>query len=275
MHTSTLTRPTDRPPRQEAWGVGTAMSVLAHALLVAALVWGVHWHSKAEPEGTSAELWSAVPQISAPPPPQVEPPPPPPPPRPAPVEPAPPPVTPTVRPPDIVTEQDKQKKAREEEQKKEAAEKAAAQKAAEEKAAQDKAKADAEKQKKLDEQKLAKLRQDQLARITSQLGGPPDSTGTAARNAGPSASYLGRVTAILKRNLTQLDPVPGNPVVEFEIRCAPDGTIISRRITKSSGSQAWDDAVLRAIDKTAVLPRDTDGKAPSSIPFRWRQSDAQ
>jgi len=30
--------------------------------------------------------------------------------------------------------------------------------------------------------------------------------------------------------------------------CAPDGTILSRRITKSSGSQKWDDLVLRAID---------------------------
>src|SRR5262249_52506064 len=153
--------------------------------------------------------------------------------------------------------------------------KAAAQKAAEEKAAQDKAKADAEKQKQ--EQKLAaKLRQEQLARITSQLGGgPPDSTGTAAKNAGPSASYLGRVAARLKPNLTQIDPVPGNPAVEVEIRTAPDGLILSRRVTKTSGSQAWDDAVIRAIDKTERLPVDTDGKAPPVIPLRWRQSDTQ
>jgi colicin import membrane protein len=235
----------------------------------------VHWHSDPTPVGSSAELWAAVPQIAAPQPTApVEPPPPPPEPKPTPVEPPPPPTVQAPKPPDIVTEQEKQKKAREEQEKKDAAEKA--QKAAEEKAAQDKAKADAEKQKQQDAQRLAKLRQDQLARINSQLGGgPPDSTGTAARNAGPSANYLGRVVARLKPNLVLTDSIPGNPAVEVDIRCAPDGTIISRRVTKSSGSQAWDDAVLRAIDRTGTLPRDTDGKTPPLIPITWRPQDAQ
>jgi len=273
MQTSVLTRPTARPPRQEAWGTGTAMSVLAHALLVAGLVWGVHWRSTSEPEGVVAELWSAVPQISAPPPPPaVEPPPPPP--KPAP-EPAPPPPAVEQKAPDIVLEQEKKRKEKEQQEREAQLKKEAEKKAAEEKAAQDKAKAEAEKQKQLDAQKLAKLRQEQLDRMRGQLGAPANSTGTAARTSGPSASYLGRIAALLRQNLTQIDPVPGNPAVEVDIRCAPDGTIISRRITKSSGSQAWDDAVVRAIDKTSVLPRDTDGKVPATIPLRWRQSDTQ
>jgi colicin import membrane protein len=267
MRPSVLTRPTDRPPKQEAWGAGATMSFIAHAMLLAALVWGVHWRSNPTPVGTSAELWAAVPQISAPPPPPaVEAPPPP---KPVPVETPPPPPVQT-KAPDIVTEQDKQKKAKEEQEKKEAAERAA-QKAADEKAAQDKAKADAEKQKKLED----KLRKEQLARMQGQLGAPADSTGTDARTAGPSANYLGRVAAILKRNLTQLDPVPGNPAVEVEIKCAPDGTILSWNVTKGSGAQAWDESVLRAIEKTGRLPTDTNGKAPSVIPLRWRQSDTQ
>jgi colicin import membrane protein len=271
MRPSVFGRPTDRPPRQEDWGAGATMSFIAHAVLVVALVWGVHWHSDPTPVGTSAELWAAVPQIAAPQPTAPVEPPPPPEPKPTPVEPPPPPTVQAPKPPDIVTEQEKQKKAREEQEKKDAAEKAAAQKAAE-----DKAKADAEKQKQQDAQRMAKLRQDQLARINSQLGGgPPDSTGNAAKNAGPSANYLGRIAAILKRNLTQIDPVPGNPAVEVEIRTAPDGTILSWRVTKVSGSQAWDDSVLRAIEKTGRLPVDTDGKAPAVIPLRWRQSDTQ
>jgi colicin import membrane protein len=58
-----------------------------------------------------------------------------------------------------------------------------------------------------------------------------------------------------------------------EIRCAPDGTIIGRRITKPSGSKAWDDAVIRAIDSAGTLPRDTNGKALDTIPIIWRPQD--
>jgi colicin import membrane protein len=267
MQTSVLTRPTDRPPRQEAWGTGTAMSVLAHALLVAGLVWGVHWRSTSEPEGVVAELWSAVPQISAPPPtPVVEPPPPPP--KPAP-EPAPPPPAVQQKAPDIVLEQEKQRKEKEQQEREAQQKKEAEKQAADEKAAQDKAKAEADKQKQLQ----AKLRQEQLQRVMGQLGAPANSTGTAARTSGPSASYLGRIAALLKGNLATFDREPGNPTVEIDIRCAPDGTILSRRITKSSGSQKWDDLVLRAIDKTAVLPRDTDGRVPALIPLTWHQDD--
>ena len=34
-----------------------------------------------------------------------------------------------------------------------------------------------------------------------------------------------------------------------------------------------DDAVLRAIDKTEVLPRDTDGRVPSSFEISFRPRD--
>ena len=69
------------------------------------------------------------------------------------------------------------------------------------------------------------------------------------------------------------DPIAGNPIVEVEIRCAPDGTILSRRITKSSGNKTWDDMVVRAIDKTVKLPVDTDGKALGTIPIAWGPQD--
>ena len=54
---------------------------------------------------------------------------------------------------------------------------------------------------------------------------------------------------------------------------AADGSIIGRRIVKPSGVKAWDDTVLRAIDKTAVLPRDTDGRVPSSLIIGLRPLD--
>jgi len=266
MHTSILTRPTDRPPRQEAWGTGTTMSVLAHALLIAGLVWGVHWRSTAEPEGVAAELWSAVPQISAPPPPTVVETPPPPP-KPAP-EPAPPPPQVQQKAPDIVVEQEKQRKEKEQQEREAQLKKEAEKKAAEEKAAQDKAKAEAEKQKQLDAQKLAKLRQEQLNRVMGQLGAPANSTGTAAQTSGPSASYAGRIKARVRPNIVFSDSLPDNPAAEVLVTLAPDGTVIGRRITKSSGVQAWDDAVVRAIDRTAVLPTDNGKVYPMTLVFR-------
>ncbi|MDE2453269.1 MAG: cell envelope integrity protein TolA, partial [Burkholderiales bacterium] len=60
---------------------GALLSLLVHAGLVAALVFSVGWHLR-EPEAISAELWSAVPQVAAPP--AVAPPAPRPPPRPEP-----------------------------------------------------------------------------------------------------------------------------------------------------------------------------------------------
>ena len=111
--------------------------------------------------------------------------------------------------------------------------------------------------------------------MLGQMDAPANATGTAARNSGPSATYLGRIIARLKPNVVFADSISGNPAVEVEIHCAPDGTIIGRRITKSSGSQAWDDAVLRAIDRTGTLPRDTDGKALATIPISWKPLDAQ
>ena len=109
--------------------------------------------------------------------------------------------------------------------------------------------------------------------MMGQMDAPTNATGTAARDSGPSASYAGRIIARLRPNVVLTESIPGNPAVEVEIHCAPDGTIISRRLTKSSGSQAWDDAVLRAIDRTGTLPRDTNGKALDTIPILWRPQD--
>jgi colicin import membrane protein len=58
-----------------------------------------------------------------------------------------------------------------------------------------------------------------------------------------------------------------------EVKAGPDGTIIGRRLLKSSGVPAWDEAVLRAIDKTEVLPRDTDGRVPSAMLLDFRPRD--
>ena len=65
----------------------------------------------------------------------------------------------------------------------------------------------------------------------------------------------------------------GNPIAAVEVKVAPDGTIIGRRLVTSSGVAAWDEAVLRAIDRTAVLPRNPDGPTPPSMLIEFRPRD--
>ena len=54
-------RPDDRPPRQEEWSTGVTISIIAHAMLIAALYWGLHWRSSTVAAEASAELWAAIP----------------------------------------------------------------------------------------------------------------------------------------------------------------------------------------------------------------------
>jgi len=103
--------------------------------------------------------------------------------------------------------------------------------------------------------------------------GGENSTGTALKSSGPSASYAGRLVARIKPNITYPGDVVGNPRAEVEVKVGADGTIMSRRIVQSSGNKAWDEAVLRAIDKTEVLPRDTDGRVPPVIVLGFRPLD--
>ncbi|MES2878907.1 MAG: cell envelope integrity protein TolA, partial [Pseudomonadota bacterium] len=126
-----------------------------------------------------------------------------------------------------------------------------------------------------DIKKIEAMRNEQLKRMAGLAGGTgaPDSKGAALKSSGPSASYGGRIRAKIKPNIVFADEVVGNPLAEVEVRTAPEGTIISRRLIKSSGDKSWDDAVLRAIDKTEVLPRDVDGRVPSSLVISFRPKD--
>ncbi len=287
------------PPPSGRWLGPMGLALVAHGLLVIALTLGVQWQHDAEPVTVEAELWSrlpvqAAPRAVAPPPPTPapQPAPPTPVPKPAPAPaPAPPPPAPNQA--DIATAQAKkkaevEKKAREEEAKKLAAAKAAEKAAAEKKTAAEKAADEKERQQKLAEQKreqerkaaaddkrLAQMREDQITRMMGQAGatGGPQSTGTAQQSSGPTPGYGAKVAARIKPNVVFTDMAPGNPRAEVEVRTSPDGTITSRKLSKSSGNAAWDEAVLRAIDRTSSLPKDTDGRVPSSLVIGLRPLD--
>ncbi|MCK9687826.1 energy transducer TonB [Scleromatobacter humisilvae] len=243
-------RPTDRPPQTEEWSTGVTISIAAHLALIGALWWGLHWRSSQVAVESTAELWSAVPEAAAPPP--VETPPPPP-----AVETPPPPAVETPKPPDIVVEQIKEKKP----PKPTPPPPPPPPKPAPPKPAPP----PPPPQPKLDAKALQKLHDENLKRMMGQMDAPATATGTAARNSGPSANWAGKVAALIKQHLVYTDSMSGLRSPDIEIRLGVDGSILSQKITKSSGNAAFDDAVLRAVIGTQKLPRDTDGSLPPDV----------
>lgn len=293
------------PPPAQGLGRSLGLALVVHLLLLIALTWGISWPTDSTP-AVEAELWSALPKAAAPPPPppapepSPEPPPPPPAPKVKPTPPAP------SRDADIAIA--KQKKAEQEkkleqeqlklkkqtEQKEKAQEqqrqrekeklaqeqrdkKELALKEQKEKDRKDKERKEQEaKRAAQDERKLQAMRDENLRRMAGMAGatGSPNATGDALRASGPSASYGGRIIARVKPNIVfNPDDVSGNPVAEVEVRTAPDGKIMSRKLIKSSGNKAWDEAVIKALDKTDTLPRDTDGTIPTMMVLGFKPRD--
>ena len=280
-----------RPPGGLA--PGALLALLVHSGLIAALALSVQWRS-ASVDVVSAELWSSVPQTAAPRAVETLPPPPVPTP-PAVVAVAPlPKAEPAIADAQIAIERarrdkedrDRTLKERNERDKAErdreaaAADKLKLAEAADKlnlAEAADKLKlAEAAKKRdaaqRADEQRLAEQREANLKRMLGQAGasGSPSANGTALRDAGPSAGYAGRVAKAIRDNIRFSGTVPGNPAAEVDVTATASGTIIARRLRKSSGNKEWDDAVLRAIDRTGNLPADTDGRVPTSFLFSLR-----
>ncbi len=299
------------PPPTPGLVRALALAVLAHAALLAVLSLGVQWKRDPTPVTVEAELWSALPTQAAPK--ALDPVPTPTQPEPVPVpvpvvkevvvQPPPVPVAPD---PSISIAKEKAKLQKEKElersrleferqlekRQKDAAalkakklkdEKDAREADQREKLARDK-KHLAEQQKvqtaktDADTKKIAELRKlqiERMNRMANQATGSGDATatGSAKQSSGPSASYGGRIRARVKPNITYTESVAGNPTAEVDVRMSPDGTIISRKLVKSSGVKSWDDAVLNAIDKTEVLPRDVDGRVPASLTLVFSPKD--
>jgi colicin import membrane protein len=202
-----------------------------------------------------------------------------------------------VKQPDIATEKAK-KKLEEEKEKKAELEQARKEKALKDKAEREKKEKElAEKKKIEDQKKLAeKKKQDELrkaaerrdaleadkrhkenvARMMGQVsgtGGQGKDSQSAGSNGAPSSGYAGRVRAKVSPNIRYSEEFPRSLRTEIEVRTTPDGTITGRRVVESSGNPAWDEAALKAIDRTGSLPRDIDGRVPTPIIIVVRPTD--
>ncbi len=305
MNAAVLERDQFAPQQPPGMRSGLALAILAHVLLIVALAFSVNWKAS-EPEGVVAELWSSLPQTAAPraaAPPEPKPTPveakplpkpePVPQTKPAPVakpEPAPPPRADA----QIAIERAARERARKEEAerveaarqvelkkredaKREETKRAEAKRLEAEKKqlAEQAEKKQLAEQAKKDEARQAAIREANLRKMMKEAGSSedPSATGTAARTSGPSSGYAGRIKARVKPNIVLTAALDGNPAATVEVRVAPDGTIVGRKLLKSSGSPVWDETVLRAIDKTEVLPKDVDGRVPPTIEISFRPRD--
>lgn len=279
-----------RPPTADDNGKGTALALVVHVGLVAALAWGVSWRGTATTP-VAAELWSAVPQVADAPAPLQPPPAPTPKAEPEPVPKVEPKPEPKPEPPPKAREADialeKKKKPEKPEPKPEPkkpepkpepkvdkqaeAKKLEAERKADEKARAAEAKSQAD--------RAQRLREDQMRRLNEQLGGTGSGKGTgsgggtAAQTSAPSSGYAGRVVARVRPNIIFTDQLPGHPTAEVTVRLAPDGMIIAKKLVRSSGVPEWDQAVLRAVERTEVLPRDVNGTVPSEITIAFDRND--
>ena len=266
------------PTSDGGQGRALILALAVHALLLFALNWGTLWSQQPQDMSVEAELWSAIPQPVAPkselPPEPDVPPTPEPEPQPEPPSPVAPPVKPSETAKPVVDPQiaiDKLKKKQVEEKQ---------QQAQEDKKAKRKAEKEEEAKLKAQEKKEAEARhQAAVKRLQSMAGsaGTPVDTGVAPKASGPSASYIGRLRAKVKPNITfpdnLLQNVVGNPTAEVEVTCSPSGKIEDVNLLKSSGNKAWDDAVVNGLYKTAMLPRDVDGSVPTRLVFSFRPRD--
>lgn len=295
------------PPPGRRWRGPAVLALFIHGLLVIALTWGITWNDNPQVVA-EAELWSALPLVAAPRANEPDTPPPP-----APVEkPAPPAPEPAVTPPpvqqkaqaDIALQKKKEAEQRRREEEQERQREAEAKKKAElkkqealkkqreveqakqkerDKAAKEKTLAEQKKkddaQRKAEEARRdAQLEADRKKNLERMMGLAGASGGSTAKgkdlqSSGPSASYGGKLVARIKPNIVFTDMVPGNPRAEVEVRALADGTIVGRKLLKSSGHAGWDDAVLRAIDRTATLPKDENGKVPGTLVLGFKPLD--
>lgn len=269
-----MTTATLRPPEVAGLGRGLAFALFAHGLLILGLTYGLNWRSDSSP-AFEAELWSSIPQVAAP---REEAPP-----EPEPEAPKPDPraqqraaeeAAEQQREAEIAIAKEKKRKEEKARDEREAREKAAKDKAAKEKAAKEeqdrkkekdaKAAKEAKQAKEADARREA-LRLENLRRIQGMAGGTPNSTGTAAQNAAPSAGWVGRVKGKIKPLIIYSYDSAANPTAEVQVALGPDGRILGSKIIKASGDAEWDRAVLRAIEKAETLPRDSDGRVPPVI----------
>jgi formylglycine-generating enzyme required for sulfatase activity len=86
----------------------------------------------------------------------------------------------------------------------------------------------------------------------------------------PPNSYAQMIRMSIKPHILFTEEVAGNPKATVVILVNEQGQIYSRDLIEKSGLDSWDQAVLKAIDRTKVIPKDTNGKVPPKLEISFR-----
>jgi colicin import membrane protein len=265
--------------RDKAKLAAGALALGVHAVFVLLLVFGVSWQTE-HPAPVMVDLWQALPAATPPPatvksPEPVKPAPVPEKPAPAPrpvAEDAPPPKAPDIALEKKRAETDRLKKLKAiqaaEEQAREAAARAEAdalkktrdKQQAEQKAEQKKQallrqlEADELKQSMANETAANAARAAKQAEAQTNLAEARAAGARQAALAQAIGKYRDLISATVRGNTRLPDNLRGNPQVRCLVKLLPTGEVLSVRVTQSSGNPAYDDAVVRAIEKSSPLP---------------------
>jgi TonB family C-terminal domain len=166
--------------------------------------------------------------------------------------------------PDIALEEEKKRK----EEKKKEEEKRREEEARKKEETKKKEAEEAKKKqlKQADQKKADAIMAEEAKRLAAKSG--TGGSGTSAYSTGSiraDSGYTRTVSAKIKSNtiFNVPDNLSGNPSVEYDVELLPDGSIKNIRKRKSSGVPGFDEAVLRAIEKSAPYPQNNAGRVPS------------
>jgi hypothetical protein len=84
-------------------------------------------------------------------------------------------------------------------------------------------------------------------------------------------TYAEFVSAYIAANIQYGEAISEAAETRIRVKVNSGGAVVARRIINPSKFKTWDDAVLNAIDRTAKIPPDTDGKTPSDFVVIFRR----
>jgi colicin import membrane protein len=217
---------------------GRALSVLLaaamHAVLLLVLIFGVRWQNR-PPEAVQVELWN--PPAEAPP--AEEP-------KPVPkVEPAPPPMIakpePVIPKPEIVEKAPPKPKPVPKVEPKPVLKPAPL-------------KPRVDETKRFQEELAREQTSMQIARESQRIKEllAKDAASASSKS---KADWVDKIRAKIRGNIVVPPDIQGNPEAQFVVVQLPTGEVLSRKLVKSSGHSAYDEAVERAILKSSPLPK--------------------
>ena len=219
------------------------LALVVHGAFFALLYFGVNWHSE-PPQGMEVDIWDALPsaqmepvKMAPPPMPEVVPP--------KPVE-APKLEEPVAPPKPVIVVPDKKKqKIKPREIKKPETRKVVEIKPVPPKKAEP-------------VQVDTKAQAAQVAQEGLENARAAQAAAAAAAITNEVGKYIGLIRSKIRNKIVMPPDVPDTVQAEFNVILLPGGSVLSTKLTKPSGSPAYDEAVERAIMKAQPLPLPPD-----------------